>query len=576
MTACALSAACSGAVDDDAASATSAHTEGRFLRSASPYWWAASSYDEFNRASPVWMNEEPPPTLADDHPLAVRLQTWMDRIDSLVRRDVERETGQPLVAVRPVAKVVPSSRMFNAWVSPVAACLGAPYGSATAAAGTLAVLEPTTILKSPSAACVRPLGWNADGAVAFWNAGRPMCSLERKEGVVVDTDPACYKAFFEGTPAAADLSLLATSPFVHFSTDLLTALDEDALLNVAAHELSHYYRGHASERRTEPFWYDVAASVGRAPVPARDAAELEAAYEEVASPNRVRPLSFAGKYSGRTRPFLLSGLAPLLVARTEPDFACAEARDAVGDWTLEILGGAAPSQEARAAYDRFERQLASCASTIRLGGDEGSNALSAGAVLAAAARFRSGRHVAPTLRLGDTLSTFVDRFDAKARELDDKARRLVERARANGIGLYTAEQEADELAVELEVRLGLSPQRILSGWMSELRASDVVLAKTFSPEEIDEKRRDGELDASTCEGLLRNGFVRTDDSGRRIPIAMSLGDLVDPHHASCYRVFNVWRELGVHRYVAGQAPSPLEPSWSVLREEASRLSVGSR
>lgn len=45
------------------------------------------------------------------------MQAWLDRVDTVVRGTFEAKEGTPLVAPRPIAKVLPSQSLFNAWVS---------------------------------------------------------------------------------------------------------------------------------------------------------------------------------------------------------------------------------------------------------------------------------------------------------------------------------------------------------------------------------------------------------------------------------------------------------------------------
>ncbi|NOU29086.1 MAG: hypothetical protein HOO96_14385, partial [Polyangiaceae bacterium] len=50
-----------------------------------------------------------------------------------------------------------------------------------------------------------------------------------------------------------------------------------------------------------------------------------------------------------------------------------------------------------------------------------------------------------------------------------------------------------------------------------------------------------------------------------------LGNLLEPHHGDCYRLFNMSQELRAHKYkTAGAAPT-FAATWSTLQTEAQRI-----
>jgi hypothetical protein len=147
--------------------------------------------------------------------------------------------------------------------------------------------------------------------------------------------------------------------------------------------------------------------------------------------------------------------------------------------------------------------------------------------------------------------------------------RLVARLKSNKIGLYTTEQEADEFALQLGAKMGLSGDAVLAGWLDMMRAIDRLYARSYTPEELAQWRQtSGELDAPTCEALLKSDFTKDGQ-----PVTVSMGQLDEPHHASCYRLFNLWREARAQRYVTAPAGEELSPAWSTLKADAARLSA---
>ncbi len=133
---------------------------------------------------------------------------------------------------------------------------------------------------------------------------------------------------------------------------------------------------------------------------------------------------------------------------------------------------------------------------------------------------------------------------------------------ANRVGVYTTEQEADEIAAELMMRAGLTRAQVLASFVAVARAVDAKVPAASGT------RATGDANASTCGAWMARDFV--EDDGK--PVAMTLGDLSDPHHGMCYRLYNLWRETGAHRYSLGAAPAPLQPAWSSLVQHAQKLS----
>jgi hypothetical protein len=67
--------------------------------------------------------------------------------------------------------------------------------------------------------------------------------------------------------------------------------------------------------------------------------------------------------------------------------------------------------------------------------------------------------------------------------------------------------------------------------------------------------------------------MKDDRNGHRVPVTLSLGELTEPHHTSCYRLWNLARDASVHRFAAGAKPEALAPAWEELRTEAAALTA---
>lgn len=574
-----------GGVDDDAGTSEDAHTARTFTADNTPYTWVDTTYDDlkFDRER---IGAEPVPAgLLEVHPITVRLQAMLDRADGIVRPLVERRLGAKLLAPRPRAKVLRSVALFNAFGSPVPVCVGAPFGtpradvsaSAEGRAGTL--LDPAAVY-TRFPACERPSNWTVAGAVKYWNSANPTCTLEIKDGRIIAANPNCDGA---QNAVAGETMMGSTSPWISFSTDLLAALDESTLSVVLIHELGHYYLGHGTDAALARYgyWYDRDAAQSGAPKRAANSDELERAYRDVVE--RGHPMgvpSFGSKYSPRMRDFLLGGLIPIFNRRTESDFVCAKARDMLamndGDWAREMRHAVLPSEATRAQFLVYEKELTSCAAKLELSDTGGPTSLPREDVRSAAIARRPGANVVPQIREPkDTLGALIDRLDDAAKDLDDKAKHLLEHVRENRIGLYTTEQAADEFALEVSVRMGMTPGEVLSAFLDFMAATDKMIDDSFGAG-VAAKAHDehGELGPSACRSLLLDNFTRIDERGKRVPVVVSLGDLSDKHHSTCYRIYNLWRETRVHTFVQGRRLAPLTPEWEPLRAQAAELSKG--
>jgi hypothetical protein len=145
------------------------------------------------------------------------------------------------------------------------------------------------------------------------------------------------------------------------------------------------------------------------------------------------------------------------------------------------------------------------------------------------------------------------RFTAETAALRDKLRpgyvsptdfadenRLMQK---HHLGFYTAEQEADEIGLELLAEVGIAPSV----------AVDMLFALPVWPV------ADG-VTKPECEDLRARGWK--DEAGA--PVSVPVGNPIEPHHDQCFRIFNVDREIDAHRYELREGPTPPGDEWSTL------------
>ncbi len=519
-----------------------------FIQSNSPFHWAQSDYATF--LSSRGEAREP---IADDDALTQRLQVWADRIDTMVRAEMKKSAGIELVAPKPIVKVLASGTTFNAWVSSAVACTG------QARPGTTDLNQVSylgaNMVSSDQYPCVRPAWPGIADLVTFWNRAKPACKL------AADGSVAGATCEIDNNPPG-ELAIWATSPYVHVTSKLVATADELTLAVVMAHELGHYYRAHGTEALVAKynFWFDNEVDRVKRPVPAADAAALAAQYAAIVQGPATIQAAVSGRYSARLRTFLLAAIPELLTERTEAGFVCAAARDALGPWRDALRDNSGMPTEQINDYLRFEAALATCAPRLNLYGDPSATAISYGRVLMSVTEAKLGK---VTLPFRATLADVLTALNNNAKKLDAKEAALIAKVTQNRIGLYTMEQEADDLAMEFAARIGITPDQVIQGWLGFMKQMPGAMPEAY--------RAQYEQAYATCKTLLDANFTTKDSAGKTVAAYVAIGDLSEPHHSDCYRLFNFWRNKKLRRYTVA-TPAVFAPGWEALRTHAQELS----
>lgn len=596
----AISVVACAAAESDPAQVESDHTAGEYIQRNDLLYWNDSSFEEFRRVSEAgrWQTN-PQPAGADD--VAQKwLQHWSDRIDAIVREKVEQDTGSALVAPKPLMHLLPSSSISNAWVTAVPACTpwqvrakleapadlpdaggegAAPDAGASDAgdAGAPAQIEPPSTLvfdhyskrvsklsttgeegaKAP--ACIpRPdFAAEQDKFLASWNEGVPSCPAERAADGAIEVPASCVTGVTEATQAA----LYAISPHVQFASDLLAAGSEAGAVFVVAHELAHFYRAHGSPlaRHKYGFWYDQDPKKARRPVAAKDGEELKKLYAEVLAIPAANQLVLPGAtYTPRYRAVVVGGVCSYLRDRSTPTEGAAalsescQAAAASCKSVSSFSYSKTATPEQLEAYLQLEKSLEECGASETLGSVKDAPVAKLIGALQSKGYLPAG--AAETVPVPESFGALLGQLQQKANDFDAQVARFAERLRVGRIGLYTTEQEADELALEWVNLLGFSTKDAIEGWLSYLQ----YFEKWGPPH--------GEPSAKECSEKFSADFK----DGNKFSTVF-LGDLNSAHHAGCYRVYNLWREQRAHRYEPAALVRP-EMAWDDVLAHARTLS----
>jgi hypothetical protein len=156
---------------------------------------------------------------------------------------------------------------------------------------------------------------------------------------------------------------------------------------------------------------------------------------------------------------------------------------------------------------------------------------------------------APKVNLGDTdetiasfLPAYVEQAKVAIEENPKKVARLSQVIFDKGLGFYTAEQEADDVASEILYELGFEPDLIIKNWLNFLDRSSQPPSKK-----------------EACKANYASGF--------KTPVW--IGQSTEPHHGDCYRAYNAYREIEIHREFfeknkIGTRPQAPGKSWEEL------------
>lgn len=116
-----------------------------------------------------------------------------------------------------------------------------------------------------------------------------------------------------------------------------------------------------------------------------------------------------------------------------------------------------------------------------------------------------------------------------------------------GLGVYTIEEEADELALELLTLAGIQPIKATEAWFALFEHADHSITQT-------------EVPLTRCKELFKNNWK--DQNGNAV--AIPVGDYEDTHHSWCFRVFNTTNEIEIHGYTV-KRPLELNPfDWAEI------------
>lgn len=532
-----------------------------------PHYWAESTYDEYRsvQSLPPFRFYGPIP---DTDPLTARLQQWADAIDNLVRAKTLQHTGHVVQAPRPIIKVVKSTT-GNAWVSAVRVCLGPAdiLGPARPERHTSQVnvfgeyvMEPMRWMGEIAACTPAPSSWgDKSNYVSWYSKLGTKCKLRQESSRIVVEGDGCAN---EGSPTSVDnLAVPATSPFVHVTSAMIEAArDEVGAVSVLVHELGHYYESHVVTDGLEklfPYWFKPTSPLepGR-PQKIGESDSLEGDVKRLTL-GRERPI--AGAQLSRRLQSLVIDTLPYKLSSG----ACSKAAERAQaiDRKISIFGGQQLSPEQQQAYLAYETALLACAPSSVLGAPDEPT------LSDLQNNLPFGLDSLVDLTGVSTLDGALRAIDAVAQRVDAEEDSFRARIDREHLGRYTGEQSADDFSLRWTSEAGVRFDQYLSGELDVNRAFYDANPSRFQSE--------NGMTFEQCERLVRAGFVQGGETA-----FVTLGfDLFEPHHAACYRLFNIVARQKAERITAGPKmvlPLQSDAEWAALRAHAHELTEQAR
>ena len=565
--------------DPDCHDNTAALADTHVLVGVEPASWADISEAEFRRSAvpPPFSVGEPPAIGEPEYAIVERLQPVLDSaFDRAI--DILRalNPGEQVAIPRPALRIVPALEA-NGWVGGVPVCLptrvsigpGDPSRPARET-GQIILMADRLSDRMPGRGfgswrrpepCIRP-DWSDDIAayVAYWNSLGGACTLRQDgDGVRIEGVDCAYR----GTATRSQtVVVLATAPFVNLTSEFLArAESEEQVLVTLFHELGHYVLAHpltALSQRSYGHWYRQREHPSRQRLAVSDSAQLTARLTE------LEPLAIphipGARHSARLSRLLARGLGDLLTRACDGGCVCSEAvAELDGSWSGELscLGCSSVPEAVESAYLRYESALDACAATMSVSATEESGALFASDLQQAIDRRGLGGDFVPPA--GTALADWLQALDRSVAAQDSELEELLREISDRHLGLYTAEQHADEFSLEMWAAIGLEPE--------EHARAELGLAGMRNAMDPHAFLRTNGLSFSQLEMLFHSGW--RGPSGDYVFV--QLGNLHDSHHGAAYRVFNVSRDRLAHGHTRVGTAAERPHDWSRIQALARDL-----
>lgn len=498
------------------------------------------------------------------HPLVKKAQQYVDLFDNNLRAkypDRLAVVPKPQVRVR-------LSNVPNAFVMEMPVCYDAKV-----------IIDPT--VKESRATKLQAIALSPDGRVTppiysqcatksdakeleayvAWYNKNSTCQLkstrDKNNKVVISIGDSCsVSGYFQGASSAATLIVTTTANIITVNSAMIAIQTETQFASVLAHELGHYYHAHTSLNQNHDFNYFYQLTDDNSdhkPVADEGMRELGENLKKLRVPQSQYQKVDGQKW--RSELFMpMMAIGKILSQHQK----CVKGQEDSCNWKCDELGaliadksfanaiGNFPleklSPEGKKTYDKFVESFEACIEPVKV--STGFFAKADGFTLPLRAFGQAlslDQNLAPIFDSVRPAGSVVETMNALNKAVEAYDKNVVERLKSiedMHVGYYTIEQEADELGVEFMADVGLNPRDAIASYLAlgdfiqaEKEASGMPLLV-------------GEVSSKECDALNADNWL--DASGK--PAWVSIADFQDIHHTTCYRAFNLNREIKVHGY----------------------------
>jgi hypothetical protein len=526
------------------------HDADRFANTDSRYQWFELTDSQYEANSQVQGQS----LLPKGHPMTSHLQIWVDHIWG------EMVAVDQRLAVAPFPKVrIRKTSSVDAFVAPQTVCLKtqmvvpemSPRGEIF---GSWLVYDRQNSMAigaiSTSLPCLDGTSWAGDlGDFLTWLLGEGCGPMTRDSRVTFGPD---CKAISDLRPGSYDgIITKITHNFVTVDVGLLQGMTESQVIAVLAHELAHYGMAHRTTRPDEYGYFYLIPSHNSStkPAPIGHNDPLYSQIKDIVKTVREEPLrrfpiyqkqnlhgsvivalsSFSNRFSENSVGFFCP----------QSSSECLESCKLLGRRLADlkvILADLSPRSHSQEndeiLWKDLDQDIERC--TKHLKAQSLAMDVSRGLMGAFAYKQDFTRDLPRDGTLWQLLKQASDKAKIVAESLDKKYADALATAHQKGVGWYTAEQEADDIATDLTTRLGLPP--------------DTMIQMTIRLGELTKQPGTEE-----CKARAKTGF----------PDFVSPGRFLDEHHDFCFRAYNSSQELRRHRSDRSQS-RPISPSIQIL------------
>jgi hypothetical protein len=386
---------------------------------------------------------------------------------------------------------------------------------------------------------------------------------------------ACERATeLEGVDRSQGFVMWKTQPYIILYSGILRHVDAEVkIMTTLAHELAHYYRSHLTAFAGDyDYFYRLDTERNPSHKPEPDPALRERGRDIRAAAQLLQ----SDLYEEADQRYASEFFYPIwaLVSRACPSdaqegcpAACQDLMTLVRDDEVYASFGDWPYAEMPEAghlsYQRYEKALSQCAPQLRFTDASTSGQQISLADMETAFASENFGELMQVMGISDlavfrdqSLEQLLSRLETGLKDGKIRAREILMRATADGLGLYTWEQEADEQQMETVALLGLDPVQLVK-W-------DVDFYDKFSGS-YDEYSG---LDMQRCRELLMKDWM---EDGK--PVLVPVADFNNAHHSDCFRIFTTSREITAHQWDQVKAEVPLrflsDAAWKKLQASLS-------